>query len=363
MKTQHHLVTTPTTEVVSRSVSAAHVPGLSLAVVDRTDTILEAGYGYADIASDTAASSETRYRWFSMTKLVTATAAVQLSDQGKLDLESPVREHLGSWPSENTATVLQLLSHTAGLPNPLPIRWVHPSGTAGPDQATMLEQLLGRHGRATRRAGGRGRYSNIGFLAAAEIIARTTGRSFQDHVTTQLLVPLGMTATGFDHPASGAATGYLNVPRPVVPMMKALLPAGVVGDRQNGVQALRPFHVDGAGYGGLIGPVTDAARFLRLHLRDGELDGVRVLAPESARRMRHLVSRGRSFDHATGWFRAHGRRRIRASHWEHYGAGAGYWNIARIYPNLSLGVVIMTNSTRRFDFDSIIASISKDYRS
>ena len=349
-------------EVAAQTMSSARIPGMSIAVVNRAGALLETGYGRSDIANDAAATPETRYRWFSMTKLVTATAAVQLSDQGRLDLESPVHEHLESWPSGNAATVGQLLSHTAGLPNPLPIKWVRPIHSARPDQAAMLDRLLQRHGAASKRAGGPAKYSNIGYLAAAEIIARTTGKSFEEHVTDELLTPLGMTATAFDHPSTEAATGYLNVPRPVVPLLKALLPAGLVGDHHSGVHALRPFYVDGAGYGGLIGPVTDAGRSLQLHLRGGELDGVRILTPKSAQKMQELVSRGRPFDHATGWFRARNGGDS-ANHWEHYGTGAGYWNIARIYPDRGVGVVIMTNSTRKFDFDSIMTSITKELRS
>jgi CubicO group peptidase (beta-lactamase class C family) len=351
-----------TGETVPRAVAAGQVPGLSIAVVDAAGMLLDTGFGHADIADGIPATAATRYRWFSMTKLVTATAAVQLSDQGKLDLTSQVRTHLDSWPAGHAATVGQLLSHTAGLPNPLPVKWVHPVGAAHPDQTAMLDRLLHRHGAATRPPGGPARYSNIGYLAAAEIIARTTGTSFQQHITNALLIPLGMTATGFQHPDSDAATGYLNLPRPIVPLLNGLLPAELIGDRHKGVRALRPFLVDGAGYGGLIGPASDAARFLRLHLRDGELDDVRILTPGSARQMRTLVSRGRSFDHATGWFRDRTRRAEIGCHWEHYGTGAGYWNIARIYPDLGLGVVIMTNSTRRFDFPSIMTTITKNHR-
>ncbi|KQX07764.1 MULTISPECIES: serine hydrolase domain-containing protein [unclassified Leifsonia] len=362
MTTRRQAIAQKTSETVARAMRAAQVPGLSIAVVDRTSTIFAGAFGHADLADVAAATTTTRFRWFSMTKLVTATALVRLADQGKLDLQSPVRAHLNQWPRGNPATVGQLLSHTAGLPNPLPIKWVHSVDSERPDQAAMLEQLLHRHNGKTRPPGGPAKYSNIGFLAAAEIIALAVGTSFMEHVNTELLVPLGMTATGFDHPATDAATGYLNVPRPVIPFAKAFLPTELIGNRPHGVQALRPFQVDGAGYGGLIGPATDAARFLQLHLHDGELDGVRILTTESATRMRELVSRSRSFDHATGWFRERSRLPSQP-HWEHYGTGAGFWNVARIYPNLGLGVVIMTNSTRRFDFESIIASITKDYRS
>lgn len=362
MSHSHVHVGSATGEAVARAMTAAHVPGLSLAVLDPAGVILDTGFGWADIAGRQSATEASRYRWFSMTKLVTATAVVQLSDQGRLDLTSPVAAHLDYWPAGHSATVAQLLSHTAGLPNPLPVKWVHQVGVARPDQTAMLERLLHRHGGAMRPPGGRARYSNIGYLAAAEVIARTTGTSFEEHITTQLLNPLGMTSTGFQHPDADTATGYLNLPRPVIPLVNALLPAGLMGDRHDGVHSLRPFLVDGAGYGGLIGPVSDAAGFLRLHLRDGELDGVRILTPESARRMRILVSRGRQFDHATGWFRGRTGRSDTGSYWEHYGTGAGYWNVARIYPDLNLGVVIMTNSSRKYDFASIMTAITKDYR-
>ena len=55
--------------------------------------------------------------WFSMSKLVTATAAVRLADEGRLDLDAPYSEYLGGRPG-GSATVRQLLSHTAGIANP-----------------------------------------------------------------------------------------------------------------------------------------------------------------------------------------------------------------------------------------------------
>jgi CubicO group peptidase (beta-lactamase class C family) len=125
------------------------------------------------------------------------------------------------------------------------------------------------------------------------------------------------------------------------------------------VRSLRPFAVDGAAYGGLTGPVLDVGTFLRLHLGDGQLNGVRVLSTESARDMRRIRGRGRSFDHATGWFRA--RRRGRSDYLEHYGTGAGFWNVARIYPEAGIGVAIMTNSTRSYRFHDLFNTIAERF--
>jgi CubicO group peptidase (beta-lactamase class C family) len=339
----------------------AGVPGLSIAVTDHEGLLFSGARGFQDRGSGAVAHKATRYRWFSMTKLVTATAAVQLADRGVLDLDAPVSRHLPCWPARNTSSVRQLLSHTAGLANPLPIGWVHLAGTAGPDQSEMLERLVHRRGLVSSGNQHRARYSNLGYLAAAEVISRSTGTPFTEHVERELLRPLGMASTGFDHPAEDAATGYLNIPGLLVPVVKKMLPDGLLGESHNGIRSFNPFLVDGAGYGGLIGSATDGARFLRMHLNDGELDGTRVLSATAALQMRQFVARGRTFDHAVGWFRDRAHGPAGQWYWEHYGTGAGYWNVARVYPDRGVGIVIMTNSTRRFDFDRIMTTITKDH--
>ena len=86
----------------------AHVPGLSLAVVRRDRVLLSAGFGSADLAGDTRATVATSYLWFSMTKMVTATAALRLADEGHLDLDAPVGEyvHYLQTPGGKQPTVL-----------------------------------------------------------------------------------------------------------------------------------------------------------------------------------------------------------------------------------------------------------------
>jgi len=350
---------TPTNEwngVVEKVMHAAAVPGLSVAVTDRDGHGYAGGFGHSDLATMVRATHATCYRWFSMTKLVTATSALRLADRGDLDLDAPIAEYVDEAPVGHPVSTRQLLTHTGGLANPLPVRWVHSADSPAPDQTALLRTLLGRRRMFAGPPGVRARYSNVGYLAAAEVIARVARAPFTDHVRDVLLKPLGMHATGFEAPEHGAAVGYLNLPQPLHPLLRALLPAGTLGERHAGVRSLNPFLVDGAGYGGLVGPVTDAARFLRLHLGDGLLDGVRILAPETAREMRRLVSRGRQFDHATAWFkdRKHGTRFTH--YWEHYGTGAGFWNVARIYPEQGIGVVVMTNGSRRFDVESVMAS-------
>ena len=148
------------------------------------------------------------------------------------------------------------------------------------------------------------RYSNVGYLALGQVITAAARMPFEAYVEQSVLRPVGMDHTGFTYSAAAdRATGYVKAPRVADPVLRRLLPHGVVGNRHGPYLALNPFYVDGPAYGGLVGNVMDAGRFLRMHLRDGEIDGHRILDPRTARSMRSIVHPGKPFNHGTGWFR------------------------------------------------------------
>ena len=335
------------------------VPGLSLAVVSSSGVLLAGGWGLADRSANRSASASTAYLWFSMTKIVTATAALRLADKGRLDLDAPVGEYVDylQVPGDRQPTVRQLLTHTSGLGNPLPIRWAHPATANGPEPEALLRRVMGR-GRAYRYPVGKSaRYSNVGYLALGQVITAAARMPFEAYVEQSVLRPVGMDHTGFTYPAvADRATGYVKAPRIADPALRRLLPHGVAGNRHGPYLALNPFYVDGPAYGGLVGDVIDAGKFLRMHLGDGEIDGHRVLDPRTARSMRSIAHPGKPFNHGTGWFR---RPTESPGTWvEHFGTGAGFWNLMRLYPDRGLGVVIMTNSTTSYDFESVLALLA-----
>jgi CubicO group peptidase (beta-lactamase class C family) len=101
-----------------------------------------------------------------------------------------------------------------------------------------------------------------------------------------------------------------------------------------------------------VGSLDDAARFLRMHVNDGELDGVRVLTARSAREMREITCRGARFDLGLGWFRPAKQRNADPAFVEHLGGGAGFFNVLRVYPTRGVGVAVMGNTTS-YDIDSV----------
>jgi CubicO group peptidase (beta-lactamase class C family) len=334
------------------------IPGLSIAVTNRDRLLFAGGYGQAVLDPATPATPSTSYLWFSMSKLVTTTAAMHLAEEGGLDLDAPCGEYLGQRPV-GSATVRQLLSHTAGTANPIPLRWVHPAASPARDDE-LLDRLLDKHAKPKHEVGAAARYSNLGYLILGRVISVGAGVPFTDYVHEAVLRPAGMSDTGYGIPSEGvAATGHVKCPRGTGLALKAVLPPGIVGPRHDNQLTLRPFLVDGAAYGGLVGHVIDAARFARLHLRDGEMDGARVLSPAGARQMRDLRYPGKPFDHGLAWFRKPDADRSKPFHVEHYGAGAGFWNAMRLYPDLGLGMVIMANTTAAYDVDALFDLLRK----
>src|SRR5829696_9205378 len=255
------------------------MPGLSVSVVKGDRLVWVKGFGVADLASGSPATPQTSYLWFSMTKIVTATAVLRLAEGGKLDLDAPADEYFRGFKvvSQPTpVTVRHLLNHSSGLANPLPIRWVRPDGASGFDRGAFVGRLLAKHRKLKSVPGERASYSNLGYLVLGEVISAITGTGYEEHVRREILSPLGMARTGFSYPepaGDGAATGYHPLWQPLTPLFRAALPRGVVGQRQGKYVAFNPFYVKGPAYGGLVGGVEEAAGFVLLHLNGGLADG------------------------------------------------------------------------------------------
>jgi CubicO group peptidase (beta-lactamase class C family) len=88
---------------------------------------------------------------------------------------------------------------------------------------------------------------------------------------------------------------------------------------------------------GAGGPVVDAARFLQMHLRDGEPDGTRILTAASSVAMRQIRTLGRRFDLGLGWFRPTKQRRTTLAFVQHRGDGGAFATDMRIYPDTGHG--------------------------
>jgi CubicO group peptidase (beta-lactamase class C family) len=353
----------PYQDVLDAEVRRRRVPGISAAVVKGDHVVWTGAAGAADLARGVPMTPDAVCNWFSMTKIGTATAAMQLADDGALDLDTPVSDYLPYFSPVSPAgevRVVHLLNHSSGLANPIPVRWVHPTGTPGPAPCDFLERLLARHRKLKFPPGERASYTNIGYLALGEVIAAVSGREYTDQVRRRVLEPLGMGTTDFDYTPRTrphAAVGYQRLPRGLGPMLRVMLPGAIVGRRAGRFVGFQPFVLDGAAYGGFVGSAPDAARFAAAHLGRGAFEGARVLSAESVARMQRIETLGRPFDLGLGWFRPHGSTAT-PSFVEHLGGGAGFFNVMRLYKERAVAVVVMGNATK-YNVDGVAAGLAR----
>ncbi|MBO1418992.1 serine hydrolase, partial [Streptomyces sp. FH025] len=160
------------------------VPGAQM-VLDTGAEVLALHTGVADAATGALFTGETAVPVGSLTKPYTAALVLLLADDGDLDLDDPVADHLPELRGMPEVTIRQLLSHTGGLPT-------------GPDSDAAARTTAARYLSAVCAAGQElfppgadFSYSNAGYVAAGRLVETVTGMPWHEAVRTLLLEPLG----------------------------------------------------------------------------------------------------------------------------------------------------------------------------
>ncbi|HAV61750.1 MAG TPA: hypothetical protein DCY13_05225 [Verrucomicrobiales bacterium] len=243
-----------------------------------------------------AMTEDTIFDIASLTKVVaTAPAVMKLVEQGRLGLNDAVQRHIPEFTGEGkeAITVRQLLTHNSGLRPGIGTR----PAWSGYD--TAIEMACAE--KPIYQPDTDFRYSDINFFMLAEVVRRVSGQPFEEFVQTAFYRPLKMTDTGFKPSAE------------LIPRIAPTEPAG--GTLLRGVVHDPTARYMGgvAGHAGLFSTAADLARFARMMLNHGELDGVRVLEAETVRLMTSVQSpegvrarRGLGWDIDSGYSRPRG---------------------------------------------------------
>ena len=281
------LGTTAIDEVLEGAVAARQVPGVTAAAANADGVIMNAAFGRRSLAGQAAMTTDTVFRIASMTKAVTGAAAMQMVEQGKLSLDQPSGEILPFLknpmvmdgfdangeprlrPAKGTITLRKLLTHTAGYVYPV---WnedmrSYVARTGLP--STGSGKIAALQGPLAFDPGERWEYG-INIDIAGHMVEVVSGKDLETYFHDHLFGPLGMPDTGF-----------VIKPRWTDRMAQV--------HTRDGKGALTP--VESAmptenpdfypGGGGLFSTTPDYLRFLRALLRGGELDGARILKPET----------------------------------------------------------------------------------
>ena len=304
-----------------------NLPGIVVGVISGDDLVWAKGFGHADVESERAMETTTRFRMASHSKLFTATAIMQLREQGKIRLDDPVTDYL-PWftykmaaPDDPPITIEHLLTHSSGLPREASSHW---TDFDFPTEEEVRELIGNREAPFSPEV--RWKYSNLAYTIAGLLIEEVTGVSWARYLQQNIFDPLNMSASSVDMPDPKMATGY--------------------GRRMpDGSRQIFPF-VDARGMAaatGLTSTVEDMARFVSAQFREGARGEDRILSTASLREM-HRV---RMME--TTWTRGQGigfsvQRRDGTLYVGHGGGYPGYTTNTTIQLDSEIGVVVLTNT-------------------
>ena len=257
--------------VISMQLLEDHIPGAVVSVVKDGRLFFAKGYGSADLQAGKPVNAQTTlFRIGSVSKLFTATAVLQLAEQGKLNLHADVNTYLKTFHIPATypepITLAHLLTHTAGFE-------VRFTGLFPPTTSDLepLGQVLAEHMPARVRPPGElTAYSNYGFALAGYIVEQVSGQPFEQYIEQHLFQPLDMRSSTFR--------------QPVEARLLADLSQGYT--YSNGVYNPEAFGaVQDAPAGAMSATATDIANFMIAHLQNGRFGTQRILREATAKEM------------------------------------------------------------------------------
>jgi CubicO group peptidase (beta-lactamase class C family) len=183
--------------LIGSYVERRHFSGV-VAIAGGDSTTYLKSFGMADRDSGVENTPETRMNISSVGMTFTAVLVMQLVEEGKLDLQSPIQKYLpGSIPNSKKITIHHLLTHTSGLTSYM----LHPKydeRKAGLQSLDDVMSLIKDMPLAFDTPGVRFEYSTSGFIVLGKLIERVTGKSYATCVKERILEPLGMTNTTFN---------------------------------------------------------------------------------------------------------------------------------------------------------------------
>ena len=338
--------------VLEQGVAEGRMPGAVVHVERGTAAWCRAVGRRALEPAPEALDEQAVYDCASLTKVVcTATVVARLMQDGLLRPEDPVRRHLAEFAGGDAITLRHLLTHSSGLPASLSLAQPWQGAPAALERACASVP--------THAPGTFFRYSDVNFILLGQIAARVAGRPLEVLVQEWIFVPLGMRDSGYlpllRHPlARLVPTEWSDSPvaggTPAGP--GATMLRGQVHDptarRMGGV----------AGHAGLFSTAADLARFARMIVRGGELDGVRVLSEAAVARMLEVASpSGLADQRSLGWDVASTYSRARGARYPAGSAGHTGFTGCALWIDRTSGAfhVLLSNRVHPRTRESIVA--------
>jgi len=319
------------------------LPGLSIALIDRDGAVWAEGFGFTDNTKKHPVDSETIFSIQSMSKTFTATGIMIAAQEGLLDLDAPIETYIPNFKiqtrfNENplkTITIKHLLSHKAGFTHEAPVGNNYDASSPSLKTHVMsIQDSWLRYPVGTRYS-----YSNLGIDLAGYILQVVSGKPFEEYMKEKLFGPLGMVNSSFDvkvveknkNRAVGHSRSFEKVPL-AIPM----IPAGSV-------------------YSGS----KEMAKFVQFHLNKGIVNGKVLLKEDYLDKMYTIPYpvKGQETGYSLGISKNYQTlKEKKITFYNHGGGGFGFLSIMTWYPELGIGVVILTNSVNHRGIHNSVAT-------
>jgi CubicO group peptidase (beta-lactamase class C family) len=331
---------------------------MQVIIVNSKGVLFESAAGLADLKNSVPMTMAHTMAAFSMSKTVTAIAVLQLVGQKRLSLDDTVTKFVHH-PYDQGITVRQLLSHTAGVPNPIPLKWVHRAeAEEGFSEEAALKAVLEKNPQAGNEPGKRYRYSNLGYWLLGKVVEQVSGMSFTAYVKEKIFEPLAIPPDQMSfeivqpqHHAKGYLAKYS-----LMNLFKwAVTDSELWGEYEGRWLHIHNVYANGPAFGGIIGNARGFATLLQdLLCAESKLLGKEM--KQLLLTNEHLAS-GADVDMTLGWH-VKVTDGVRVLYKE--GGGAGYRTEMRIYPEAGIASVLMTNRTR-FDTGYTLMDFDREF--
>lgn len=269
-------------QVLFLCMKLGHIPSLSACIIKNNEPVWASGYGYSDIEHKKTANVNTIYGVASISKVITATALMQLYDEGLFGLDDDINEYLNfsirnPYYPDDPITFRMLLAHHSSLAEePWYHHTLYPGDCPIPLYPFLKEYLVLGGSEyfpeiwVNCRPGKEFHYANTGYWVIGYLVEVLSNQPFDQYCKEHIFLPLNMMNTSFrfaDIPKENLAVPYIY-----------------------GFWGYEPFmHAGSVGYpsDGLRTTVMDLSCFLIVHLNDGVYNGVRLLKEETVRLMQN----------------------------------------------------------------------------
>ncbi|MEW6736312.1 MAG: serine hydrolase, partial [Acidobacteriota bacterium] len=305
------------------------IPGIAVGIVKGDRLIFSKGYGTRHLQEGGDVVPEMVFHTASVSKTFVATAIMQLVEKGQIELDAPVTRYLPHFTlADNRAqqiTIGHLLSHTSGMASDI-------EGGEWWKSPELDELALDRFVRSLSnrsllsQPGEKWHYSNLAYEVLGDVIAKVSGKSFEEYIDSNILKPLGMTNSTF--------LAYQGQPAMLAwPHRGSLIPD---------VSTIYPYNRARAPSSALKSNVPDLARWLAMNLNKGEVQGTKILSSSLLEKMWQSQAEvdGSEIEMGLGWFlREHRGSRMVVGP----GTDPGFHSLIGFLPEHSVGVIVLMN--------------------